>query len=85
LENAIRNGKTCAYILADQPQLREGMTRRNEAGTILLAIMDETKLRSVLQRMLDENEFLSPYGHSSISAIMRQILISLYANGEHTG
>jgi hypothetical protein len=31
------------------------------------AIMDETKLRRVLARMLDENEFLSPYGIRALS------------------
>jgi mannosylglycerate hydrolase MGH1-like protein len=31
------------------------------------AILDETKLRRVLARMLDENEFLSPYGLRSLS------------------
>src|SRR4030095_16799856 len=49
-------------FLDDHSELRTGMTRRNEAGTILLSIMDEQKLRSVLKRMLEENEFLSLYG-----------------------
>jgi hypothetical protein len=33
----------------------------------LAAILDETKLRRVLSKMLDENEFLSPYGLRSLS------------------
>jgi hypothetical protein len=33
----------------------------------LLSILDETKLRRVLSKMLDENEFLSPYGIRSLS------------------
>jgi hypothetical protein len=33
----------------------------------LLAILDETKLRRVLARMLDEAEFLSPYGIRALS------------------
>jgi len=36
-------------------------------GRHLLAILDETKLRRVLARMLDEAEFLSPYGIRSLS------------------
>jgi len=41
------------------------------AGRRLGAILDETKLRRVLARMLDENEFLSPYGIRSLSRFHR--------------
>jgi len=37
------------------------------AGRRLGAILDESKLRRVLARMLDEREFLSPYGIRSLS------------------
>ncbi len=37
------------------------------AGRRLAAILDETKLRRVLTKMLDENEFLSPFGLRSLS------------------
>jgi hypothetical protein len=37
------------------------------AGRRLASILDETKLRRVLAKMLDENEFLSPYGLRSLS------------------
>jgi hypothetical protein len=37
------------------------------AGRRLGAILDETKLRRVLAKMLDEREFLSPYGIRSLS------------------
>jgi len=36
-------------------------------GRRLGAILDETKLRRVLSKMLDENEFLSPYGIRALS------------------
>src|SRR5262249_62093413 len=42
------------------------------AGRRMLAIMNEEKLRRVLSRMLDENEFLSPYGIRSISRYHRE-------------
>jgi hypothetical protein len=37
------------------------------AGRTLAAILNETRLRRVLAKMLDENEFLSPYGIRSLS------------------
>jgi hypothetical protein len=37
------------------------------SGRRLLALLDETKLRRVLRRMLDEEEFLSPYGIRALS------------------
>jgi hypothetical protein len=35
----------------------------------LLSLVDEAKLRSLLKYMLDENEFLSPYGLRSVSRV----------------
>jgi hypothetical protein len=40
---------------------------RGEKGRLLGAILNEAKLRRVLTRLLDEREFLSPYGIRSIS------------------
>jgi hypothetical protein len=38
-----------------------------EAGRHLLSVLDETKLKRVLARMLDESEFLGPFGIRSVS------------------
>jgi len=38
-------------------------------GRRLLAVLDERKLRRVLSRMLDEDEFLSPHGIRSVSRV----------------
>jgi hypothetical protein len=54
-------------FLAEHPELATDMTPKNAAGTFLLSIMDEKKLRYVLERMLDEKEFLSPFGIRSMS------------------
>jgi hypothetical protein len=42
-------------------------TKVGHSGRRLGAILDETKLRRVLARMLDEKEFLSPYGIRALS------------------
>jgi mannosylglycerate hydrolase MGH1-like protein len=38
-----------------------------ETGPVLFALFDETRLRRILARMLDENEFLGPHGIRSVS------------------
>src|SRR5207249_11361438 len=47
------------------------LDRPGVAGRRLLAILDEEKLRRVLRRMLDPDEFLSPYGIRSLSRCHR--------------
>jgi hypothetical protein len=47
----------------------------------LLSILDGDRLRRVLRVMLDEGEFLSPYGIRSISAIHRGSPYALQVNG----
>jgi hypothetical protein len=41
--------------------------RVGRGGRVMTAILDESRLRRVLTRMLDEQEFLSPYGIRSLS------------------
>ncbi|HXI72854.1 MAG TPA: glucosidase [Verrucomicrobiae bacterium] len=57
-------------FIAARPELKTfihdpGQTGQN--GRHLGSILDETKLRRVLTKMLDEKEFLSPYGIRSLS------------------
>ena len=64
--------RNMAGYLERHPQLAESMSIESAqtdgvGGTRLLDLMTEQKYRRVLSRMLDESEFLSPYGIRSIS------------------
>jgi hypothetical protein len=57
-------------FLEERQELREFIhdpAIQGQEGRRLAAILDEAKLRRVLARMLDEEEFLSPYGIRSLS------------------
>ena len=57
-------------FLAARPELRAMIhdpLKQGHSGRRLAAVLDETKLRRVLSTMLDENEFLSPYGIRALS------------------
>jgi hypothetical protein len=52
------------------------------AGRHLASILDEVKLRRVLAKMLDENEFLSPYGLRSLSRYHADHPYVIHAGGQ---
>jgi hypothetical protein len=52
------------------------------AGRQLASILDEAKLRRVLARMLDENEFLSPYGIRAMSRFHADHPYVFHASGK---
>jgi hypothetical protein len=52
------------------------------AGRKLASILDENKLRRVLAKMLDENEFLSPYGLRSLSRYHAEHPYIMQAGGQ---
>jgi hypothetical protein len=62
--------KRFAKFLEARPELKSFIhdpTKLGQAGRRLAAVLDESRLRRVLAIMLDEKEFLSPYGIRSLS------------------
>jgi hypothetical protein len=57
------------------------MNTPGEGERRLLSIVDSEQLRRILKVMLDENEFLSPYGIRAVSRIHRDHPYILRANG----
>ncbi len=63
------------WFIENRPDLTGNVARMDEPGAgerLLLSIVDQQQLRQVLKVMLDEREFLSPYGIRALSAIHRE-------------
>jgi hypothetical protein len=72
-------------VLARNPELTAKIAppeQPGHGGRHLLAILDEHKLRRVLGRMLDENEFLGPHGIRALSRFHREHPFVLKVHGE---
>jgi len=52
-------------------------------GRLMFSILNETKLRRVLEKLLDETEFLSPYGIRALSRYHAEHPYEFSMNGEH--
>ncbi len=56
--------------------------RRGEDDRLLASVLNEKNLRRVLARMLDEREFLSPYGIRSISRYHEEHAYAVHVGGQ---
>jgi hypothetical protein len=73
--------------LRRMPELREtihltGPGHFGVADRGIIALVKEERLRRIMSKMLDENEFLSPYGIRSISKFHEQHPYIFYAGGQ---
>jgi hypothetical protein len=75
------------WFIDNRPDLTDNVAcMRNEGmgERRLLSIADQDQLRSILKHMLDEREFLSPYGIRALSQFHRENPYVLHINGtEH--
>jgi hypothetical protein len=76
-----------AWFIEHRPDLTRNVACMRRAGMAerrLLSIVTADQLRSVLRFMLDENEFLSPFGIRALSRVHRDRPYRLTVNGhEH--
>ena len=78
-------GERFQWFLDSRPEVYAAIhdpRKPGVAGRRLASILDETKLRRVLAKMLDENEFLSPYGIRSLSRYHADHPYVIHAGGQ---
>jgi hypothetical protein len=77
--------KRMKWFIQHRPDLSRNVASMQTAGVKarkLLAIVSPDRLRCILQRMLDENEFLSPYGVRAVSKFHASHPYSFNYNGQ---
>jgi hypothetical protein len=80
--------KQISDFVAARPELTTFIhdpTKTGAKDRRLASVLDETRLRRVLAKMLDEKEFLSPYGIRSISRYHAEHPYMLSAGGQEFG
>ncbi|MDX2097738.1 MAG: glucosidase [Leptolyngbyaceae cyanobacterium bins.59] len=76
--------KRLEWFIQNRPDLRQNvacMETKGVGATRLLAIASRDKLQRILQRMLDESEFLSDYGIRALSRYHADHPYIFYTNG----
>jgi hypothetical protein len=72
------------WFLQNRPDLANLISRWGEKGKDerhLLSLLRGHRMKKLLKRMLDENEFLSPYGIRALSKVYDKDPFRFYANG----
>ncbi|MBD2515927.1 glucosidase [Nostoc sp. FACHB-973] len=76
--------KRLEWFIQNRPDLRQNvacMETKGIGARRLLAIVSRDKLRSILQKMLDESEFFSPYGIRAVSRFHAEHPYTFDVNG----
>ncbi|MDZ8239800.1 MAG: glucosidase [Nostoc sp. ChiQUE01a] len=76
--------KRLEWFIRNRPDLRQNvacMETKGIGARRLLAIVSRDKLRSILQKMLDESEFFSPYGIRALSRFHAEHPYTFDVNG----
>ena len=76
--------KRMKWFIANRGDLTEGLASLTEGGVEhrrLLSVVNRQRLQRILQRVFDEDEFLSPYGVRSVSRYHKDHPYELQLNG----
>jgi hypothetical protein len=76
--------KRLEWFIQNRPELKQNVACMETEGIgarRLLAIISRDKLRSILQKMLDESEFFSPYGIRALSRFHAEHPYTFNVNG----
>jgi hypothetical protein len=85
LDDLNRLKRRARWFVKNRPQLIANIHDPLQAGfegRHMLSLLNESKLRRILARLLDEKEFLSPYGIRSISRVHEEEPYVFHANGQ---
>jgi hypothetical protein len=81
--------QSAVEFLARHPVVREALPMQGrqayETGPVLFALFDETRLRRILEKMLDEDEFLGPHGIRALSKYHEKHPYVLDVDGQEYG
>ena len=76
------------WFIDNRPDLTEGVACMRTLGAMdrrLFSVANPDKLRKILQRLLDESEFLSPHGVRALSRVHRDHPFTLRVDGVEYG
>ncbi|ODQ65211.1 hypothetical protein NADFUDRAFT_83258 [Nadsonia fulvescens var. elongata DSM 6958] len=78
--------KRLSWFVENRPKITQrnidSMSKRGEGERLLLSLVNKERLVAILEKMLDEDEFLSEYGIRSLSKYHEKNPFSMTVNGE---